>query len=804
MRTIRILGSAVILSASLIGCEDGPSFEGPSQIFDSTHDEFTDVTNGIAGNDPWSVDEGRGFESESSGDSVGRARFCDQSQADAQVQEMITAPIVPDDSIGKIPLWGEDYTPLLADSLLGSPSDSKFCDPSGTYANAFTFGPLNEIVVIFNEETRLIDYVYAQPGYLGALEGSAKNAEGTEQKIWIRAGDPIRVGNLELKDDAPDSAAHWANPVNINHIHRMIRGTFFPAAPAPALDFDCLGARICRILEIGAERALRIEDSGVVLAFPANGGAVQFIMVQPVRVAPFEAAMDMSFGAAALPDPVAPPETPVDPEEPIEPAPALAGLSPVFESNVFENCSLKLDGKTTWAKFKSGCIKADDTLNRGSFDVLSGRGAVRVDFNGVFLTFLHAKGDPLEDGARPADGDVLIGVSFTDNLNGSFAQWVPQSLGAHFKDRFEATVKGSLLASVPDHPFNSFSLGALPQLSTTAESLSPLMGMTDAGPVDLVNSYVSTAQQAYAALTAEQAAYVNPDLPKKTFLVAPFVEAALLVLTGGHSDEPLSVLYTVPSDDSLYVIGRAHFTIDGVPYRVFAQYNFVFGGIVYLGMERGFNSNDAPVNAAAAEFAKVVPALASNYYEHWLGLMPLNGYPFPNPFALGATNISVTGVDRQLNMLNVEIASTDGEGAPKTYKLKVRGAHIDDGSGFDRQTEGETSEFLRSHAISFDGRETALQVHVDANGTVQQTTQFTFKGPVYLCGVGTPPEIVYGQDVRATLDAFARQNPQAYRDCGIVFNYSPNGNVLNSVASVINKVSITLSGGRAVTVSAWQ
>jgi hypothetical protein len=184
--------------------------------------------------------------------------------------------------------------------------------------------------------------------------------------------------------------------------------------------------------------------------------------------------------------------------------------------------------------------------------------------------------------------------------------------------------------------------------------------------------------------------------------------------------------------------------------------------------------------------------------------LPALGYPYPNPFALGATNISVTGVDRQLNMLSVKIDSSDGAGAPKTYELKLSGSHIEEGSGFNRQTEGETWEFIRSHTIYFYGRETSLQVNVDADGIVQQTTQYTFKGPAYLCGVLNPPEIRYGQDVRATLDAFARTNPQAYRDCGIVFNYSPNGNVLNSVASVINKVGIGLSGGRAVTVSAWQ
>jgi hypothetical protein len=836
MRTRRILGSAVVLSAALIGCEDGPSLTGPDQVFDG-HDEVSDAKNGISGTDPWSVDEPHGFDSESSGDSVGRARFCDQAEADAQVQEMIKAPIKPDASLGQIPLWGADFTPLLADELLGKPGDNKFCDPSGVYSNAYTFGPLNEIVVIFNEETRLIEYMYAQKGYLGALEGMAQNAAGTEEKVWIRAGDPVRLGAVELRDDAPGSATNWMNPANINQMYRMVRKAFFPAAPVPAVDYDCIESRICRILNIGTSNALRLEDSGVVLGFPPQGGAVEFIMVQPVRVAPFEAEMNLDFGAAALPDPVVeePPvdEPPVDEppvEEPVDPAPPApaAALAPVFTSGQFENCALKLDGTTTWKSFKQGCIKAADTLNRASFDVFTGRNGVRVDFNGVFLTFLH-NGEPLKDGAQPADDDVLTGVSFTDNLNGPFKQWVPSSLGAQYKARLEATVRNSLLASFPDHPFGeTFNLGTLPAFDTSPTSLSPITGVVlgdhdddpntpeqPVAPFDLVNDYVSIVQQAYASLTPEQAAYVDPELPKKTFLVAPFVQAALAVLTGGASDALDSVLTTVPTDDSLYVIGRTNFKVGETPYRVFGQYNFVFGGLVYVGIERDFSAVDEPINVAN-DISGLLLGVPSSYYEHYLGTIP--GIEQFNPFALNSASIKVTGVDRQLNMMSVEVAGTEFAGlgptgqpnlVPKTFKLKVNGAHLDDGAGFRRQLEGETFEFIRSHTLNFYGRETSLTVNVDANGIVQQTTQYTFKGPVFLCGWnddGSPrqPYIFYGDDVRAKLDAFSRQDPQGYRNCGIVFNYSPNGNVLNTVASVLNKTSITVSGGRAVTVSAWQ
>ena len=63
-------------------------------------------------------------------------------------------------------------------------------------------------------------------------------------------------------------------------------------------------------------------------------------------------------------------------------------------------------------------MKSDDTLSRASYDVFTARDAVRVDFNGVFLSFLRKSGDPLEDGELPGDNDVLWGMGGDDRLTG--------------------------------------------------------------------------------------------------------------------------------------------------------------------------------------------------------------------------------------------------------------------------------------------------------------------------------------------------------------------------------------------------
>ena len=131
MKHILILSVSVALFC--IGCEDGPEhvLTPVQQGDDVEHSSGT----------TWTPEGDKPYESRSGGDSVGRALFCDEDVAEAQIQEMVVAPIIPDDSVGGIKLLDEEGKPYIADILIGSPDEGKLCDPTGTYADAFVWGP---------------------------------------------------------------------------------------------------------------------------------------------------------------------------------------------------------------------------------------------------------------------------------------------------------------------------------------------------------------------------------------------------------------------------------------------------------------------------------------------------------------------------------------------------------------------------------------------------------------------------------------------------------------------------------------
>ena len=91
---------------------------------------------------------------------------------------------------------------------------------------------------------------------------------------------------------------------------------------------------------------------------------------------------------------------------------------------------------------------------------------------------------------------------------------------------------------------------------------------------------------------------------------------------------------------------------------------------------------------------------------------------------------------------------------------------------------------------------------IEPDGTIGRVVQPTFKGQMSLCG---GLDISYGDNVREQLMAWEQaMGPEAYRDCEVVFNYSENGNVLDSVVSLRNRVSFTTIDGRAVTAAIWR
>src|SRR3990172_752012 len=121
MRATRIVfvGAALFL----LSCEDGPE-----QVFTPLGSGPSDPQNGFASGAPWVQDGSKDYSGSSGGDSEGRARFCDEGELRSLVERMVVAPIVPDTSVGMVPLWAADGKPVRADDLLGRPEDDKFCD----------------------------------------------------------------------------------------------------------------------------------------------------------------------------------------------------------------------------------------------------------------------------------------------------------------------------------------------------------------------------------------------------------------------------------------------------------------------------------------------------------------------------------------------------------------------------------------------------------------------------------------------------------------------------------------------------
>ena len=65
-------------------------------------------------------------------------------EAEAQIRQMVSAPVIPDVSVGGIPLLDANGEPYIVDSL-SRPEDGKFADPTYAYADAFIWGATQSV-----------------------------------------------------------------------------------------------------------------------------------------------------------------------------------------------------------------------------------------------------------------------------------------------------------------------------------------------------------------------------------------------------------------------------------------------------------------------------------------------------------------------------------------------------------------------------------------------------------------------------------------------------------------------------------
>lgn len=762
-----------------MGCEDGPDevftpLEGdpsPQNGFETDPDVF------VPGDD-------KSFDDVAGGDDVGRSLFCNESEQTALTQEMVVKPIVPDVSAGGIPLWREDGAIVYADDLLGTRADGKFCNPNGTYADGFTWGPTQEVVLLFEQETHFVTDIVLTQQYLGAMEGTF-SAEGVPSSVVVQPRERMKVDGEELdvyasRAQAPSEPRSWLNPANINKLYRMVRETFFGAEPAAA-DFDCVATQVCDVVYTSANEdtpqstSVVLRDSGVILSFSPEGQTSQ-IRLQPVRSAPFENSGGIAFGADDA-----------------------TVMSFGFESLLRPDCALDLEAGINWSNFQRRCIASGDerAIQRATYDVFTARDAVSVGFTGVTLGFMRdTTSAPLfENGEQPAADDTLFAISFSRTLPAAVSEFRPLTLGTLYKERLEQRLRSAVAVPddggnqapglpgtppAPDNPFSAFTL-TVPALPDTPQRMAELV--TPEGAT-WVPSIVSSVATLYADLTPEQKAVVDPRVQDPIFVIEPLVDAILSSFSHGEADAPGASKLFRTTADRRFSIGAVSFVREGVPYRLEAQYSLNYGALTSVTVARGESVLDRLINQARIE-------PATPFFE---GAEMRAG----TLFSLGSNAITVEGFDRQLQTLQVSIAQADGSVAA----LEVSGSPLADLTGYQRQIRGERFEFVPANQVNLVGKHTTLVLWVREDGTIGKVDNLAFKGALELCP-GLP--IRYGDNVQDALLAWqATVSATASQNCDVVFNYSTNGNVLGSIASIGTRTSFAVVDGRAINASVWQ
>lgn len=761
-------------AAAAAACEDGPN---------SASWPLTPAPAPSGGEaPPFVAGDSKGFDDGAARDDVGSAKFCAETEESALAQEMVVQPILPDVSAGGLPLWSTAGGALYADDVLGARAEGKFCNPAGTFANAFTWGPTNDVILLFDPETRLVEGVIVTQQYLGAMQGAFTEADGSTLEVVAKPRERLAVAGQELdvyasRAQAVNEPRSWLNPANVTRLYRMVRETFFGAAPFPA-DFDCVAAQICDLIYTGAneetpqDTVVALQDSGIQIGFTPEGYA-DFIYLAPVRSAPFENGGSIVFGAADA-----------------------TQMAFGFQSQFREGCVLDVDSALSWADFRGRCIASGDerALDRVNYNVDTSRDAVSVEFNGVSLHFLRdmTQGAPLADGEPPADADTLYSIGFSRTMPAAVAEFSPLTLGNLYKTRLEARLRAAVATAPPGggpgeaaNPFSSYTL-TVPFTAEAPQRIGELL-LPDGS--SWLPGVIAEVQALYASLTPDERAEVDPRVVDPVFVIEPFVDAVLFAFSHGESDAAGAVKAFRTTDDARWSIGSASFRRAGVPYRLNAQYSLNFGAVTFVEVARGDSVIDRVIEQGRAPSEAPAP-----YYE---AADMLSG----GLVSLGSNGIGVAGFDRRLATLDLSIGSGVEGGAAATT-LEVSGTPLEDVAGYSRQIRGERYEFVPAHQLNLFGKETFVVAWVREDGTIGKLENRQFKGSLELCP-GLP--ITYGDPVQQALVAWeATVSPEQYRDCDLVFNYSENGNVLLDITSLAYRRSFAVIDGRALDVSVWE
>lgn len=823
MRRALLLLMAIALGVA--GCEDGPE-----QVFEENGVD-PDQQNGEGERSPYVTPGTKPIElPECDATQLGEARFCCEQEHEAVVQDMVKKPIIPGESLGGVPIWSADGPPTHADSLVGRPEAGRFCDPT-VYSNALTWGPTNEIIAFINTETRIIESIYATDQYLGTLEGTYETRDEsgnpTEGSMVAELRQRLVLNGQELDEfasstDQASKPNSWLNHDNVNEIHRFIRTNYFgDSADDFAADYNCIDDGACNIIytsqSAGPQDTLvYLTDSGFILYFGPEGH-LNLIIVEPVVVNPFTNPQ-VDLGDGGEDD-------------------TIGTLAPTITTDA---CTLNLAERPTWGWIKSNCIgdQAEEVLKRFTFDVSSQRDAVSVDFNGLSLSFLHvAENDILEDGQKPDDDDILYYSTVTRQISAPVQEFRQLTLANIWKEKLEERIRNSIRLPekgeepepepeaegaggaggaggdepvneepTPEparaHPFLEWELTVPADLSDDPQPMDRIL-------VDGVVWQEQVARELmslYQTLTPEEQAAVDPKVLEPTWQVEAFVSGVLEQFTHNRTRQNHAYVFFENTDDKNWVIGTLRVMQDGVPYRITAQYSMSYGAVTAMNVGVGGSRIDEIYDAWNAE-ARPDPADARRTKTPFYSIDLAQLAPNQNPLALGGEGIEFVDFDRHLSIITVKVALPGGD----PVEIKVPGSHPDDRGGFSRQLRGARFEFIPAYGVQLNGKETSMLYYVEKVikesprrevYEIARVSMGGYKGSLELCpGL----EITFGDYLVEEIESWrASAGLQAYRDCEIVFNWSENGNVLDSVVSLANRISFTAYNGRSGAVALWR
>ena len=302
----------------------------------------------------------------------------------------------------------------------------------------------------------------------------------------------------------------------------------------------------------------------------------------------------------------------------------------------------------------------------------------------------------------------------------------------------------------------------------------------------------------YWSLPREERMKVDPVVLEETWVVEAFVAAVIDAYTHGRADLQHGHTFFQNTDDKNWVIAFAHFIQDGVPYRFNVQYSLSYGAVTAMGLGTGYNEIDGYLNAWNEAVRPRPGGLGGGVKSPYYGIDLARLDPSTHNLALGGDGLRILEFDRDLDIVTFEMVTADRQ----LVELSVPGTDIADRGGYLRQVRGERYEFVPAYGVQVYGKETVITFYVEAGNRIGRVSQGRYKGTMELCdGL----EIAFGDNVRRKVDDWvSTRGLQAFRSCEIVYNYSENGNVLDGVSSLANRIQFTISNGRATAAALWR